>query len=162
MKKFAGPFGPWRVRSLYDSVVFNCFNSLIFRRPPRASEKLKSYVSPYSRPRRSVSSHQTPSKISNPSRRFCLLGLPKPPNDFLVPCCAVDASKTQTGLISAILGSFFEASWEQFYPKFTPEIEDARAILRFMLFRWLCCVVLRVRCFKNANSTSICDFGLLF
>ena len=47
---------------------------------------------------------------------------------FVVSCCAFDASKTQTALVSAILDPFVEASWEQFSPKIAPEIADASAV----------------------------------
>ena len=47
---------------------------------------------------------------------------------FVVSCCALDASKPQTALVSAIWGPFVEASWEQFSPKFAPEIADPSAV----------------------------------
>ena len=47
---------------------------------------------------------------------------------FVVSCCALDASKTKTALVSAILGLFFEASWEQFSAKSPPEIVDPSAV----------------------------------
>ena len=47
---------------------------------------------------------------------------------FVVSCCALDASKTQTVLVSAILDLFFEASWEQVSPKSPPEIAYPSAV----------------------------------
>ena len=47
---------------------------------------------------------------------------------FVVSCCALDALKTQTALVSANLDPVVEASWEQFSPKFATEIADANAV----------------------------------
>ena len=81
---------------------------------------------------------------------------------FIVSCCAFDASKTKTAIIYAILGPFFEASWEQFCSKSAPKIAYPNAVCLFLVCLWLYCVVLRVRCVENSNSPSICDFGALF
>ena len=79
----------------------------------------------------------------------------------IVSCCALDASKTQTGLVSAIFRLFVGASWQQFYSKLAPEITDTNAVSLFLPSRWCCCDLLRVRCFEHSNSTSICDVPLL-
>ena len=101
---------------------------LIFKRPPRASAKRKSSPTPYPRQTRSVAGHHRTSKISNPYHRFCLLGWPKPPNDFLGSCCAFDASKSYPRGSRGFSGPFVEASWEQFSPRFAPEIADTSAV----------------------------------
>ena len=72
-------------------------------------------------------------------------------------CCAFDASKTQTALVSAIWGLFFEASWEQVSPKSPPEIADT-----IPLSSSCYCVVLRARCLENSPSTSIYNVCPLF
>ena len=43
----------------------------------------------------------------------------------IVSCCALDASKTQTALISTMFGLFFEASWEQVSSKLAPSAGHA-------------------------------------
>ena len=47
---------------------------------------------------------------------------------FVVSCCAFDASKSYPRGSRGFSGPFVEASWEQFSPRFAPEIADASAV----------------------------------
>ena len=57
---------------------------------------------------------------------------------------------------------FLDASGEPYSSKLAPGILYPSSVWLFLLSPWFYCVVLRVRCFENSNSPSICDFGALF
>ena len=78
------------------------------------------FLDPYLIQVRNGSSEQNKQPLSH-------ILLRKPPLDFLVSRCALDASKTLTKLVSAISGPFLEASGEPFSSKLAPEIPDGSA-----------------------------------
>ena len=103
----------------------------------------RALLSPYFRQARSVASHHTPNKISNPYHRFCLLGWRKPPNDFLVSCCAFDASKSSPrgsrGFSGSLCGALINTTRPQNHQKYFDKITGFNFLLHVAAFCFHAC-----------------------
>ena len=80
---------------------------------------------------------------------------------FIVSCCAFNVSKTKTALVYAIWGPFLKPLGSNVLQNRRLK-SDSKIVCLFLLSRWLCCVVLRIRCFENPNSNNISDLGPFF